>query len=153
MGYYTKIIASHFRIPASQHSAICSHLLSTGFLGDTDRMSGIQYGPDGRTTDWWYAWVDMIALAQHLRSGDLRAVLDDFGFDVFTNGNDDVIGIAFDKKSGDEEELLKRMAPMLPDSTFINWQGEDGAIYRWTFPSGKLHTSFGSIVYFEDRTR
>ena len=150
MGYYVTLTSCNIDIPESDFPRICNHLLDEGFLTNTDVMNGGSYSTEGKTESW-YSWVDMRALAKHLNAGDLPAVLEDFGFDVFFNKDTGaIIDLGFDSKSGDEEELFETMSPVLPGTTVLFWSGEDGARWKWKIANGEFKVIDAVTTYPEE---
>jgi hypothetical protein len=149
MGYYITLNSCSIRIPESDFPRICQHLLTTGFLTNTDCMSGGSYSTEGRTASW-YSWVDMDALEKHLKSDDLPAVLEDFGFDVMHDDEGAIDDLCYDSKSGNEEELFDAMAPAMSGITELFWTGECGAQWKWVIKDGELRIIDAVITYPED---
>jgi hypothetical protein len=146
MGYYVTLTSTKLHIPAHEFSPICEHLLSTGFLTNTDSMGGGSYQPDGKT-EAWYSWVDMKALTKHLNDHDLDAVLEDFGFDVFLDRDGNITDLHYDDKTGDEGKLFECMAPALKGTLHFYWSGEGGAMWKWLIRDGKLFVIDANISY------
>jgi hypothetical protein len=150
MGYYVTLTNVIIDIPKSDFPRICNHLLDTGFLTDTSSMNGGSY-TDGGKTESWYSWVDMKALARNLNAGDLHAVLENFGFDVFTDKDTGaIIDLGYDNKTGNEEELFKAMSPVLPGTTELFWSGECGARWKWKIAKGKFKIIDAVTTYPEE---
>lgn len=146
MGYYVTLNSCSINIPASDFPRICQHLLNTGFLTNTSAMNGGCFGgpDDGKR---WYSWVNMDYLAEHLKANDLEAVLDDFGFEVFTNDNGDIVDLCYDNKTGNEEELFCAMAPAMSGINELFWSGEEGERWKWLIKNGELHSIAGITTY------
>jgi hypothetical protein len=150
MGYYVTLTSCNILIPASDFPRICNHLLDEGFLTNTDAMHGGSWSGGGKTESW-YSWVDMKALAKHLNAGDLPAVIEDFGFDVFFDKDTGaIIDLGYDSKTGNEEELFIAMSDILPGVTEFYWTGEDGARCKWKIANGEFKIIDGVTTYPED---
>jgi len=149
MGYYVTLNSCKISIPESDFPRICQHLLTTGFLTNTDSMSGGCYGgpDDGKR---WYSWVDMAALEKHLKSNDLSAVLEDFDFDVMHDTDGAIVDLCYDSKTGNEEELFDAMAPAMTGIAELYWSGECGAQWKWLIKDGELRVIDAVITYPED---
>lgn len=84
-----------------------------------------------------YSWIDMGELAAAKTIEDqLEAFRWEAGTDEETG---DVVDLLFrGEKLGDDELLLKTIAPFVESGSFIQMNGEDGACWRWCFVDGKL---------------
>lgn len=149
MGYYVRLLRSSMLIPPSEFPRICQHLLTTGFLTDTASMNGGSY-TGGTKTESWYSWVNMERLAEHIKSNDLNAVFEEFGFDVFHNKDGAIEGLAYDNKTGNEEQLFRAMAPVWPLHAEFVWSGECGAHWKWIIRNKTFTVSYGIITYPEE---
>lgn len=64
----------------------------------------------------------------------LEELMDECRWDLDENDDGDVIGIAFSgEKAGDDLKLFNALAPYVEAGSFIEMQGEDGALWRWVF--------------------
>ena len=87
----------------------------------------------GQTIEKYFSWVrtEDFANAETLEDA-MRA----WRYEVEFNGDGsgDVAWIMFHgEKYGDDEKLLQAIAPYVEPGCFIEMQGEDGALWRWTF--------------------
>lgn len=80
----------------------------------------------------------------------LSQALEALDFDNEFNDDGDCISIRYScEKSGDEETILKRLAPFVEDGCFIEFCGEDGEKWRYFFSQGKLWTQLPEISWGE----
>ena len=149
MGYYVTLTSCNIHIPESHFPRICKHIIDTGFLTDTDSMNGGSYTSEGRTASW-YSWVDMESLEKNLKSGDLDAVIEDFGFEVSLDDDGAIVDLSFDNKTGNEEDLFRAMAPALTGTHTLYWSGEEGENWKWVIKDGKFKIFGGLVIYPED---
>ena len=49
------------------------------------------------------------------------------------------------EKIGDDKVLFDAIAPFVEDGSFIEMQGEDGALWRWLFNDGKCTEQYAKI--------
>lgn len=92
-----------------------------------------------------FRWVDTKKV---LDARDFPAVMEAWGFTLATNDIGDYIGIRFltpVMKLGDEEILLKAIAPYVDEGSYITVKGEDDARWRWHFQRGTLVTEEISV--------
>lgn len=54
------------------------------------------------------------------------------------------------EKLGDEDLLFATIAPFVDDGSFIEMDGENGAIWRWVFKNGKVRQIAPTISWADD---
>jgi hypothetical protein len=151
MGYYTNTVESLISIPKAGFPAICKHLRDIRFDDpsvNAKMMSGGSYEPghEGKTAAW-YSWVDTKELTQKMQEDDLLGVFVLFGFELSEDQSGNIIGLSYNTKSGDEEALLKAIAPFMEDGNYLWFQGEDATHYRFHWRNQELHYSEGRIQF------
>ena len=149
MGYYVNLEDVNVIIHPSLFAPVCEHLLSSGFLTNTDSMGGGSFG-GGQEPQYWYAWVNMDTLTERLKNNDLVGVLTAFGFDVYTSPTGCIVDLSFNNKTGDEEALFRAMAPVLPGTYVLFWSGEDGARWKWVISDHAFRVIDAVITYPEE---
>ena len=71
-------------------------------------------------------------------------------WEIEENESGDVISLNYTgEKLGDEQYLFGAIAPYVEKGSFIDMQGEDGAIWRWAFDGKELKEISGKVVYEE----
>lgn len=72
-------------------------------------------------------------------SRTLEELLDTWGYDVEVDDEGNIKDISFNsEKLGDEAKMFEVIAPFVKSGSFIEMQGEDGALWRWTFKNGEM---------------
>lgn len=137
MGYYVRTEESNILIPKSSFESACQHLMSIGFLTNTEKMTGRRV-ENQKVISQWYAWVEMNHLQSCIEKGDLPGVFICFGFSLELDENGDLVSLDYDDKSGDEEHLLQSLCSYFQEGNYIEWRGEEGEHWRTTFSSGKM---------------
>lgn len=146
MGYYVTLLHTDFHVPASLFPTICQHLLTSDFLSKANMGGGCYGGPDDG--ERWFSWCDMDALTKALHANDFIGVLECFRFDVICKDDrNDIIDLHFDCKCGDEEKLFRYLAPVLPNTYRLTWQGEGGEQWRWIIKDGDLKWVDGITLF------
>lgn len=112
-------------------------------LNETDKMSGGSYS-EGKVLGKWYAWVDSEELAECCKAKDLPLIFQCWGFHVDQRGI--TYNLHFDKKVGDEEYFLKKIAPYVKAGEII-WKGEDGEMWKHKFKDGVMQTLNAEITW------
>jgi hypothetical protein len=103
----------------------------------------------GQVRERYFSWVrtEDFANADTLEDA-LRPWRWDIEFNGNGNGSDDVDWIMFHgEKYGDEDILLAAIAPYVEPGCFIEMQGEDGALWRWTFDGATMTEKCASITW------
>ena len=98
-----------------------------------------------------FAWVDDEELNN---AQSLDDIIDAFGWDVDTDPEGNIISVYFlrekhflREKLGDEEILFEVIAPYVKDGSYIEMNGEEGAIWRWVFKDGKCVEKTPNITW------
>ena len=79
----------------------------------------------------------------------LVGAMAEWRYDITTDiATGDIFGIEFrGEKSGDEEYLFGAIAPFVVPDSYIQFRGEDGAIWRWIFDGQNAH-EVNAVVTF-----
>lgn len=68
-----------------------------------------------------------------------KEAMREFGWDAMFDVNGDCTRVYYElEKRDNEEEILRRIAPVVDDRSTIEFRGEDGAGWKYTFLNGKL---------------
>jgi hypothetical protein len=128
VGYFVTTSACKIRVSADSFRSACQHLLSTGFLTEWAHMSGSQFNGE-QVVSRFYAWVDMQELAACVNNGDLVGVFECFSFTVDVDDGGNIVCLHYDSRMGDEQHLLRRLAPFFGADNYIAWRGEDAEFW------------------------
>lgn len=110
---------------------------------DTDSMTGARFDTKGLVSKH-YAWVNN----NYIESNDIREILKCWRWYIHTNDIGDIESIYFEgQKLGDDECLLKAIAPFVKDGSYIEMSGEDDALWRWVFKNGQLREAYAKITW------
>ena len=131
MGYLATLKQSKFFIKAENKEKAFQHLKSA-----LRPKTVIGISQDGQMTT---STADSKTLEEFL---DIWS----YGASVDEEGNIDDIEFNSDKP-GDSEELFEALAPFVKHGSFIEWEGEDGWIWRWKFVEGKLQEETATLVW------
>lgn len=138
MGYYVHITDCKVTIRRSNFQDACNHLLNIGFLNDNDKMKGCKYDGE-KVVERYYAWVNMKNLRDCLVRGSLPEVFAEFGFGYFLDNSGNIVELSYDAKSGDEQHLLHCLREFFDEGDFIEWTGEENALWRNSFQNTYMY--------------
>lgn len=163
MGYYVEVVAGEVIIPkrnlTKAYKAMCElnkkhDLKRGGRYGFGEGKAPLYYErtePDkkGKTNgiqSRWFSWMDY-DYDRTCKTAD--EIIDQLGFftDTDEKGNLHVIG--YDEKTGQEDLFFKAIAPYVLQKSYLDWMGEDGSTYRWTFKGGQFKSVNGEVVFPE----
>ena len=146
MGYYMSVMETGFTMSAMNKAGalaaikkLCEHEKEIG--------SGGSGSGDVRTKH--FAWVNSSDVE---RADSLSDALRAWGWITEEDNFGDVFDIYLDDghtKIGDEEYLWDAIAPYVDNGSYIQMQGDDGAIWRWSFKDGKCHDIGGRVMFDE----
>jgi hypothetical protein len=92
-----------------------------------------------------YSWVDGAEVA---RADTLLKAVEAWNWDLIQDDDGSIGGVQFEaSKAGDEEVLFGALAPFVEDGSYIEMQGEEGEIWRYTFRGGVLHEEVGQVTF------
>jgi len=136
MGYCMSMRAAKFHVSEALKAKALEAIKGT--MKDESNMRGGSW-TGGKQTERWYSWVSTKAVLAALTFED---AMREWGYPVSSNGmnNDDVDDISFEgEKIGQEDFLFRAIAPYVTDGSYIEMQGEDGALWRWLWARGEFH--------------
>lgn len=108
-----------------------------------EKMSGASYA-NGKLESKHFSWVDMT----YPTKTSLESMLKCWGWELEFDDSGNVCGIQFQRsKIGDEQHLFKALAPFVLPRCFIQMQGEDGFIWRWTFDGTTMTEKSAKITW------
>lgn len=132
MGYYVSITSSDVVIPKKNLDAALAEMKRINGPEFDNLKRGGSYGPNG-TTKKWYSWMPE-SFDQYESLSDF---LSDVGFDIEeVDGNLLITG--YDDKHGNEDIFLQFLAPFIAHGSSMEWRGEEGERWRYTFEAGKM---------------
>jgi len=146
MGYYMTQLNSVFRIPKENEEKALDAVKKLSEREDL--MSGGSWS-NGKKTESWFSWVDMKELA---KADTLDKAVREWGWDLLRSQEGGAIdGIVFEgEKMGDDDVLLRALAPYVEDKSYIEMRGEDDAMWKWSFRDGELREVDGKIVFDDE---
>ena len=82
-----------------------------------------------------FSWVDTDIVLNAITLHD--ALVEIRYLPQYNNG--DMVDVIFNgEKYGDEEIFFSALAPYVEDCSYIQFEGEDGRIWKWSFDDGKV---------------
>jgi hypothetical protein len=133
MGYYTTQVDQHFTIPADKLGEAFEALKALNTNTPDSEKRGGSWGPGGQRASW-FSWMDE---NYDKTAVDAAEIFEALGFTVDRDGDCEG-GLSldgYDSKTGQEDLFLTAVKDLVPEDSFIEFRGEDGAMYRWT-PKG-----------------
>lgn len=98
-----------------------------------------------------YDWVDLDSIK---RAKTIADILTAFRWLPELDCEGNIIRVSFEgEKSGDEDTLFNILAPIVKNGSFIEMDGEDGAVWRWTFKNKKCDMKDAKIFFGEEESR
>lgn len=139
MGYYVQLRDSKFFI-AKKDFPRCMEAL-VALASKPELMGGLCSG-NGVTTR--HAWVNM----DYVNKKTLSDMIDCWRWNVYAEESGDIINIEFHgQKLGDDEALFRALAPFVKVGSYIDMEGEDGALWRWAFTKKGFVEKSGRVIY------
>lgn len=128
MGYCMNQRDSSFRIKAENRAKALQAIKD--LASRVDEGGGGSYS-GGRKTESYFSWV---TTSEFSEARTLEAAMWAWRWQIEGEEGGDVDSIMFEgEKLGDDIFLLRAIAPYVEAGSFIEMQGEDGALWRWYF--------------------
>lgn len=147
MGYHIELVNSDFFIAAENKQAALNAMFDMWLPEKDSNMSGGSYGA-GRDIRW-YSWMNNSAEAFRNRSVEsLETALDEWGYEPEMDDEGNVVDLYFSGgKIGDEDKMFSAIAPFVRKGSYLDFRGEEGAIWRWEFDGQKMIEKSGRVVF------
>ena len=130
MGYCISKNKSKFAIRAGDVPSAFKALQDLGVGQNDDRAHGASF-EHGRQTARWFSWMNGCDPSSWKSISD---AMSDWRYPVTLDETGSVVSIDFDgEKIGDENVMFAAIAPFVAKGSFLELQGEDGALWRWVF--------------------
>ncbi len=103
------------------------------------RPEGMSYHPMK-----WFSWMD----ANYPETcKTLDEILTSLGFEISYDEIGNIDGLSYSSKIGAEEHFLEAISPFVRNTSYINWVGEDNAMWRHEFIEGKMIVKQPKIIW------
>lgn len=138
MGYYVRAYCSPFRMKKKNFDEAYRLMCELNNLPDS-----VKNGCGGG--ERWFSWMD----AKYPETcADFIAILDALGFHPeFDKSTGDIADLEYDSKIGQEDLFFRAIGHLVEPNSFIYWEGEDGAKWRWVFDGKGMSTQHGLVTY------
>ena len=92
-----------------------------------------------------FMWV---CVEDFINTNTLEQALDAWRWNTTQDIEGNINGIHFQgEKYGDDKILFQAIISYVKNGSFIEMQGEDGEIWRWTFNNGNFEEKYAKIVF------
>ena len=147
MGYCIELTDSNFFIAAEDKDAALNAMFDMWLPNKEAAMSGGSYGQGSDTK--WYSWMNLSAEAFRNRSiPTLEEAMTEWRYHPDTDGNGNIVDLYFDgEKIGDEDQMFAAIAPFVRQGSYLDFRGEEGAVWRWEFNGQTFVEKTGRVVY------
>jgi hypothetical protein len=108
-----------------------------GIDSKSPRPDGMDYHPAR-----WFSWMQADYPKHYSTAPE---ILEALGFILSYDADGNINSLSYDDKTGQEELFLNAIAPYVRNGSEIVWQGEDGAIYTFSFHEGEMGVDEVSI--------
>lgn len=152
MGYYITLKDSSVAIPMEHAEAALEAIHKLQETHDHLKRGGAW--SNGEKTKKWFSW-----MPSDLREiTTLKDMLETIGFEVKYNSPQDQLNITgYDSKTGQEDLFTWALTPYIvhqdvearenKEPATMEWLGEDGATYLWTFTDKKFIQSYSTVEW------
>ena len=132
MGYFIDLKDQYFHIKAENVPLVLEEI--RGMAKDV-KMGGGRSTINGRVT-YSFAWADTKIIKS---AKSLDEAMEEFRYTPNYDKKGDVDYLDYsESKIGDEEIMFRRIAPFVESGSYLEYEGEDGERWRWTFNNGEM---------------
>lgn len=142
MGYYVVLTDADFLIPKANEAAALAALKALNDPKNDAKKQGGSYSGGGKTESW-YSWMDA---DYDKKVKSCAEVFELLGFEVEESA-EGLRLTGYDNKTGQEDLFLAAVAPYVRAGSFLDWRGEDGMLYRFTFDGKRMQELSAKISY------
>ena len=96
----------------------------------------------GKKTEKWFSWMDA---DYPEKCKDVIEIIEELGFDGEVDDEGDFHINYYDNKTGQEKLFFERIGHLVEGE--MEWSGEDGHHFKWTFDDGELNELSGKVIY------
>jgi len=95
----------------------------------------------------YMSWVDLDWILEEAKT--FSEAMEEFRWQVEIDDDGDVNGISFlgEKFANDDDYIFEALAPFVKSGSYIEMNGEDGAIWRWAFRKGEFKEIYPEISW------
>lgn len=131
MGYCMEMTNSNFVVKKENFAKALESLKSV-FTPENmtckDYINGVEYPH--------FSWVNTKTV---LESVTLEEAIEEIRYTPIYNSDGDISNVEFTgEKYGDEDIFFKALAPYVEDNSYLSFEGEDGATWKWKFNNGEV---------------
>ena len=145
MGYFIDMTGGEFVIPDNETTL--AHMKT--MVQKYKRIQrGGSYGPNGQRESW-FSWV---MDSEILDAKSVEQIFNAVGFETEKRGGEFEL-TGYSNKTGQEELFLAHIAEAVMDGSYVEFRGEDLAVWKYVVENGKLKSANGYTVTQWDRVR
>lgn len=134
MGYCIDVTDSCFEISKEQHEKA---------LAAIKALAGNETITDGSGPH--FSWV---LTQEFVKAKSLSEALKAWRWQGSIDEEGHLYAISFSgEKLGDDEMLFRALAPFVKDGSYIEFRGEDNAMWRYVFENGKMEEKFATVTW------
>lgn len=133
MGYSAEIVIADAILPTENQPEAYRRLCDLN-KQDDPKAGGSWQGD--RQVGRWFRWMPSNYDETCLNT---KAILEMVGFET-QNLHEGLKVAHYNQKTGDEDLFIATIADLFLPKSWIEWRGEDGAMYRWDFGGGETMT-------------
>lgn len=135
MGYYIDLVDAEWEITESPESLATIREMPTKY--HAIKRGGSSNG------EKWFSWMNDTDIET---AETVESVFNQLGFETETVDGGFKL-VAYNSKTGQEDLFLAVMAPFTKDGSYIEWRGEDGALWKFEIHNGRMFRSESEIIW------
>lgn len=135
MGYYIDLVDAEWEIEESPKSLATIREMPVKY--HAIKRGGSSSG------EKWFSWMNDTDIAN---AETVESVFRHLGFDTESADNGFKL-VGYNSKTGQEDLFLAVMAPFTKDGSYIEWRGEDGALWKFEIRGGRMFRSESEIIW------
>lgn len=142
MGYYVRTQEQNFLLPQRKLKDAHAAMVALDTTHHSEKRGGSW--SNGEQQERWFSWMP---IDYAVTCETAEAILTELGFEIQHDVDGSIIGLEYDNKIGQESLFLQAIAPFVEKGSYINWIGEDGALWQYFFDGQKMVELEAKITY------
>lgn len=153
MGFYTRLVNCDVWLKEGvDEAAVVQHVKDTMFTDEAllaNARGGCSPKSGNVVEDVWYSWVSTTTCRE---ATDLAIILNEFFDDVQVKAPRKgwphiTLELGHDNKQGQEDLLMRTLAPFIAPTASMEWVGEDNERYLWEFDGERMKEKYAVYTW------
>lgn len=147
MGYFVDCFDWELSIKSKQAAIDCARKM----MDQVDANGGGAVYQGGKLVSRSYSWVSTENTNRLLDAGNIEGVFREFGYAMTVDRETGIMSLDYKEREkwGDDETFWNALAGAIDDGSYLNFRGEEGELWQYSFKDGVLYEKRGVVTWEE----